>query len=69
MKKGGKVPLAVTGVFLFAMAYFVGAAVGRVSGDLFDDGDLSWLPTENKIRSDVYCHFNGRGTRPRESRS
>jgi hypothetical protein len=54
-----KAVLAVAGVFLFAAAYLVGAAVTRVSGDFFNDDDL-WilgarLPTEDNIRTDVYC--------------
>jgi hypothetical protein len=51
--------LAAAGVFVFAATYFVGAAITRVSGDFFNDDDL-WipyvrLPTEDNIRTDVYC--------------
>jgi hypothetical protein len=49
---------AVAGVFLFVFAYFVGAAVTRVSADFFNDDDLG-IPfqfvTESNIRTDVYC--------------
>src|SRR5215467_15785940 len=56
VKQGDKVPFAVTGVFLFATAYFVGAAVERVSGDFFDDELGAWFPAEHNIRTEVYCH-------------
>ena len=51
--------LGAAGVFVFAATYFVGAAITRVSGDFFNDDDL-WipyvrLPTEDNIRTDVYC--------------
>src|SRR5260370_948828 len=50
-----RVPPAVTGVLLFALAYFLGAAVSRVSGDFFNDDDLGMPITEDNIRSAVYC--------------
>jgi hypothetical protein len=54
-----KVPVAVSGIFLFAIAYFVGATVTRVSGDFFNDDDIvlshARLPTEDNIRAEVYC--------------
>jgi hypothetical protein len=54
-----KATLVVAGVFLFAATYFVGAAITRVSGDFFNDDDF-WiprlrLPTEDNVRTDVYC--------------
>jgi hypothetical protein len=49
------VPPAVAAVALFAAAYFMGAAVSRVSGDFFDDEDLKVPVTESGIRARVYC--------------
>jgi hypothetical protein len=54
-----QVPPAVAAVFLFAAAYFFGAAVSRVSGDFFNDEDLSVPVTENGIRARVYCNASG----------
>jgi hypothetical protein len=49
-----KIPPAAAGVLLFAMAYFLGAAVSRVSGDLFNDGEVSM---EDRIRAAVYSEL------------
>jgi len=46
---------AVASVLLVAVAYFVGSAVTRVADDFFDDGEIPILPTEHKIRNQVYC--------------
>jgi hypothetical protein len=55
-----KIPPAVMGVLLFTMAYFLGAAISRVSGDFFNDDDLRVQITEDNIRSAVYCSPNER---------
>jgi hypothetical protein len=46
---------AVASVLLVAVAYFVGSAVTRVADDFFDDAEIPILPTEHKIRNQVYC--------------
>jgi hypothetical protein len=46
----------VVGVLSVAMAYTVGAAVSRLAGDFFNDDDLlPHFPTEDQIRTSVYC--------------
>jgi hypothetical protein len=50
-----KVPTAVVGVLLFAVAYLLGSALARVSRDLFNDDDLHLPFTEDRIRMAVYC--------------
>jgi hypothetical protein len=46
---------AVASVLLVALAYFVGSAVTRVADDFFDDREIPILPTEHRIRNQVYC--------------
>ena len=53
---GSAVPQAVSAVLLFTAAYFLGAAVSRISGDLFNDDDLGQGVTEDRIRAEVYCN-------------
>jgi hypothetical protein len=61
VKRGeDRIPPAVMGVLLFTMAYFLGAAISRVSGDFFNDDDLGLKITEDHIREDVYCSPNER---------
>src|SRR5215467_11211565 len=55
-----KIPPAVAGVLLFTTAYFLGAAIARVSGDFFNDDDLRIQITEDSIRTAVYCSPNER---------
>jgi hypothetical protein len=55
-----KIPPAVMGVLMFTMAYFLGAAISRVSGDFFNDDDLRVQITEDNIRAAVYCSPNQR---------
>jgi len=55
-----KIPSAAAGVLLFAIAYFLGAAISRVSGDFFNDDDLRVPVTEDNIRATVYCRPNER---------
>ena len=43
-------------VLVFAMGYFLGSAVTRVSNNFFQDDLWRWLPTENSIRVGVYEH-------------
>lgn len=50
-----KVPPAVVGVLLFSVAYLMGSALSRVSGDFLNDDDLHLPFTEDKIRMAVYC--------------
>lgn len=50
-----KVPPAVVGVLLFSVAYLLGSALSRVSGDFFNDDDLHVPFTEDNIRIAVYC--------------
>lgn len=46
---------AVGGILLFALAYFLGAAISRVSEDFFNDDDLDVRITEDHIRAAVFC--------------
>jgi len=47
---------AVVGVLSVAMAYTLGASVSRLAQDFFNDDDLVFhFPTEDRIRTDVYC--------------
>jgi hypothetical protein len=52
---GSQVPAAAVGVVLFSMAYLLGAAVSRISGDFFNDDDLFLPITADGIRTAVYC--------------
>ena len=49
-----KVPPAAAGVLLFSVAYLLGSALSRVSGDVFNDDDLPLGFTEDNIRMAVY---------------
>jgi hypothetical protein len=49
----GQNQTAVTGVLLFALAYFLGSGVSRIAQDFFDDNDLCLWPTETGIRINV----------------
>ena len=51
----GQAPDAVAGILLVAIVYFAGLAVTRVADDFFDDAEIRYLPTESKIRDQVYC--------------
>jgi hypothetical protein len=44
----------IAAVLLFAVAYFMGAAISRLAGDFFNDDDLGIQATEDAIRSQVY---------------
>jgi len=46
---GSQLPSADVGVVLFSMAYLLGAAVSRVAGDFFNDGDLNMAITQDHI--------------------
>ena len=50
-----KLPPAAAGVLLFSVAYLLGSAISRVSGDFFNDDDLRMPFTEDHIRMAVYC--------------
>jgi hypothetical protein len=54
LQSGSQVPPAAAGVVLFSVAYLLGAALSRVSGDFFNDDDLLQF-TEDRIRTMVYC--------------
>ena len=42
---------------VIGIGYFLGAAVSRIASDFLDDEDVLWkLPTEGKIRQEVYYH-------------
>jgi hypothetical protein len=47
---------AVASVLVFALGYFLGSAVTRISNNLFDDELWRVLPTESAIRASVYAH-------------
>src|SRR5215831_10843363 len=49
------IPPAIGAILLFVVAYLLGSAVSRVSGDFFDDEDLKVPITETAIRESVYC--------------
>jgi hypothetical protein len=49
------VPPSVVGVVLFSVAYLLGSALSRISGDFFNDEDLRLPFTEDKIGMAVYC--------------
>jgi hypothetical protein len=53
---GNEALSTVTGVFLFALVYLVGASVARVANDFFNDDDLGLGISEDLIRSAVYCN-------------
>ena len=52
----------VANVLLFAVVYVVGCAVSPLAKDALDDDDLALfgrkLPTERRIRQEVYCEHN-----------
>jgi hypothetical protein len=52
----------VANVLLFAVVYVVGSAVSPLAKDALDDDDLAIfgkkLPTERRIRQDIYCEHN-----------
>jgi len=60
-----QIRIAVAGVLLTALAYMIGAGVGRVAEDFFNDDDLRMgrlrLVTEDHIRESVYCSLDGTG--------
>jgi hypothetical protein len=55
--KNEAIGYAVVGVLSVAMAYTLGAALSRLAQDFFNDKDLllGFLPTEDWIRTSVYC--------------
>src|SRR5438034_4314132 len=50
-----QIPATLGTVLLFVVAYLLGSAVSRVSGDFFNDEDLRIPITEDSIRASVYC--------------
>jgi|SRR5579864_1430679 len=46
---------AVAGVVVLAMTFLIGAAVSRSAGDFFNDAEIGVMPTEDRIRADVYA--------------
>ena len=50
-----KATSTAAGVFLFALAYLMGASVARVADDFFNDDDLGPPISEDDIRTEVYC--------------
>ena len=50
-----KAVATVAGAVAVSLAYLVGAAVGRVATDFFNDDDLRIDVTEDAIRTAVYC--------------
>jgi hypothetical protein len=45
---------AVTVTFIVALGYLLGSAVSRISRNFFDDQHVRIIPTEHKIRNEVY---------------
>jgi len=50
-----KAVATVAGALAVSLAYVVGASVGRVATDFFNDDDLQIDVTEDAIRTSVYC--------------
>ena len=51
----GKAVATVAGAVAVSLAYVVGASMGRVATDFFNDDDLRVDVTEDAIRTSVYC--------------
>ena len=52
----GQIATAVAGVLLTALAYLIGAGVGRLAEYFFNDEHLVILVREYQIRKSVYCN-------------